>query len=620
MTSATSCCVLLVVLFHLAACQKSPLPYLPADFKMNVMFKSWFDDKLYSFTVAYTRQGQGLGNRLYVSRTSQGISYIKLYNFDNDVLYVADGSTRQCQVTKGIPDSEKDDPFFPVKFRVDAKGGKLFDVPNSLIRFDGGDKQLLKQGTPIDADEWATNVTVKVQGQSYLCTTTVVWSKNGALTPKCDNKVANKGFCPPVPLDALVMCDEDKAIRYTFADYEENLDYTIFEEPVGFFCEGAERAQLPALPRAFSFSAETKVSDSQDVQKSKVWCDLPSFLVARETYNEDVDTPVLRSVYDYYTGKLSCMKYLIAPDTGKCQASVLEKEELNVPEPLDLVWGAKRNYAFQKAGERRCRSWNCAVYAGMADASAAPGKSVVSNLYYAYENELKDATLPVYMELFDEAQGGDVIEKRHIYEFEADLRDWSPFDIAVCFAPHEVRTFLLTVRGNSDFGPGKGTRGALAKAFRIQMRQAMGLAQDIRLSRVSVFPRDNNLLLVLARLLPAANTDHITVPDPTVDEATKKLNETINAGNFKVYLDIPGSDQKPEYVATQLMTRYVAAAPDASSKGYSSGSMAALGIMMILLGAAIAIGAVYLAARKYPRSTMTTMLLQPKSNQSNGDI
>ncbi|KAH7976559.1 hypothetical protein HPB52_016196 [Rhipicephalus sanguineus] len=236
--------------------QKSPLPYLPSDFKVNVVFKSWFDDKLYSFTVAYTRQGQGLGNRLYVSRTSQGISYIKLYNFDNDALYVADGATRQCQVTKGIPDSEKDDPYFPVKFRADAKGGKLFDLPNSLIRFEGGDKSL------------------------------------------------NKGVCPPVPLDGLVMCGDDKAIRYTFADYEENLDYTIFEEPVGFYCEGAERAQLPELPRVFSFSAETKVSDSQDVQKSKVWCDLPSFLVARETYNEDADTPVLRSVYDYYTGKL----------------------------------------------------------------------------------------------------------------------------------------------------------------------------------------------------------------------------------------------------------------------------------------------------------------------------
>nr|XP_037271662.1 uncharacterized protein LOC119163702 isoform X2 [Rhipicephalus microplus] len=612
MASATTTCVLLTVLLHLAACQKPGLPYLPADFKMNVMFKSWFDDKLYSFTVAYTRQGQGLGNRLYVSRTSQGISYIKLYNFDNDVLYVADESTRQCHVTKGIPDSEKDDPYFPVKFRVDAKGSKLFDAPNSLIRFDGGDKQQI-QGTPIDADEWRTSATVKLQGQSYVCTTTVVWSKNGAITPNCDNKAANKGVCPSVPLDALVTCDDDKAIRYTFADYVENLDYTIFEEPVGFFCEGAERARLPELPRVFSFSAETKVADSEDVERSKVWCDLPSFLVARETYNEDADTPVLRGVYDYYTG----MKYLITPGTGKCQASVMEKQELTVPEPVDLVWGAKHDYAFQKAGERRCRSWNCAVYAGVADASAAPEKSVVSNLYYAYENEMKEATLPVYMELFDQAQGGDVIEKRHIYEFEADLSDWLPFDTTLCFHAHEVRTFLLTVQGNSDFGPGKGTREALAKALRIQMRQTMGIAQDIRLSRVSVFPRANNLLLVLARLLPAANTDHITVPDPTVDEATKKLNETINAGSFKVYLDIPGSDQKPEYVVTQMMNRYVVAPPDASSKGYSSGSMAALGIMMVLLGAAIAMGAVYLAARRYPRSTMATILLQNKGSGDN---
>ncbi|KAL3226721.1 hypothetical protein MRX96_024784 [Rhipicephalus microplus] len=590
MASATTTCVLLTVLLHLAACQKPGLPYLPADFKMNVMFKSWFDDKLYSFTVAYTRQGQGLGNRLYVSRTSQGISYIKLYNFDNDVLYVADESTRQCHVTKGIPDSEKDDPYFPVKFRVDAKGSKLYDAPNSLIRFDGGDKQQI-QGTPIDADEWRTSATVKLQGQSYVCTTTVVWSKNGAITPNCDNKAANKGVCPSVPLDALVTCDDDKAIRYTFADYVENLDYTIFEEPVGFFCEGAERARLPELPRVFSFSAETKVADSEDVERSKVWCDLPQLPGCPGNVQRGCRHAGLE-------GRLRLLHgHEISHHSRHGQVSGLrdgEKQELTVPEPVDLVWGAKHDYAFQKAGERRCRSWNCAVYAGVADASAAPRK----------ENEMKEATLPVYMELFDQAQGGDVIEKRHIYEFEADLSDWLPFDTALCFHAHEVRTFLLTVQGNSDFGPGKGTREALAKALRIQMRQTMGIAQDIRLSRVSVFPRANNLLLVLARLLPAANTDHITVPDPTVDEATKKLNETINAGSFKVYLDIPGSDQ-------------VLAPPDASSQGYSSGSMAALGIMMVLLGAAIAMGAVYLAARRYPRSTMATILLQNKGSGDN---
>ncbi|KAH6923299.1 hypothetical protein HPB50_026716 [Hyalomma asiaticum] len=534
--------------------------------------------------MGHPRQGQGLGNRLYVSRTSQGVSYIKLYDFDSDVLYVADDSyLSACKVPKSCAPASANDAY-------------------------SNPKQKRASGTPIDADEWTTNVTVRVQGQSYQCITTIVWSKNGAITPKCDNKAANKGFCPPVPLDALVMCADDKAIRYTFADYEENLDYTIFEEPVGFFCEGTERAQLPELPRVFSFSAETRVSDSQDVQRSKVWCDLPSFLVARETYNEDADTPVLRSVYDYYTG----MKYFIAPDTGKCKAVVMEKEELNVPEPATLVWGARRSYAFQKAGERHCRSWDCAVYAGMADGSASPGKALVSNLYYAYENQLKEASLPVYMELFDEAKDGDIVEKRHIYEFEAYLRNWLPFDTTACFHSHEVRTLVLSVQGNSDFGPGKGTIEGLAKAFRIQMSRTMGIAQDIRLSRVFVFPRDNNRLIVMARLLPAANTDHITVMDPMVDEATKKLNESINAGSFKVYLNISGSDQLHHPALRPKDTLAVSV-----HNHLWPGSMAALGIMMLLLGAAIAVGAVFLTARRYPRSTMTTILLQPTSSGDN---
>ncbi|KAK8780226.1 hypothetical protein V5799_018427 [Amblyomma americanum] len=610
MASGPSLCLVLLGLLQLAACQGQPrAPFLPSDFKMNVMYKSWFDDNLYAFTVAYTRRGLGLGNRLYVSRLSQGVSYTKLYDFENDILYEAKGDTRQCTTTHGIPEAEKEDPYFPVAFRS-ANGRKVFDTPDSLIRFDGGEKKQI-QNVPGGADEWQTDVTVTVRGQVHHCQNTIVWSKNGTGTPYCDRKSENYGRCPPVPLDALVGCEGGNAIRYSFADFVEIFDSTIFEEPVGFFCEGVDRATLPTLPSVFTFSAETKTADNQDVQKSKVWVNLPSFLVAREAYYSDADTPMMRSVFDYATG----MKYFITPDTGSCQASVMAKEELTIPQPDALVWGAGRDYSYQKTGERPCRSWNCAVYAGMDNSAGSPDKSQVANLYYAYENEMKGASLPVFMEVYDEAKKGDVIERREIFDFETDLRDWSPFDISICFHAHEARTLLINVQGNADFGPGRGTRDALAKAFRAQLKNAMGIAQDIRLSRVSVFPRGDNRVVVLVRLLPAASTDHLVVADPTVDEATQKLNETVIAGKLKVVLNITGAAQQPEYVATELTSRQQAPPPD-SSVGYSPGSMAALGIMMLLIGIAIALGVVYFAARKYPQSSMTTILLQPRSSGS----
>lgn len=608
MALGPSRCLVLVGLLQLVAGQgQSRAPFLPSDFKMNVMYKSWFDDNLYAFTVAYTRRGEGLGNRLYVSRTSQGVSYVKLYDFENDILYEAKGDTRKCTTTHGIPESEKDDPYFPVAF-VPSNNRKVFDNPDSLIRFDRGEKKQV-QDMPTGADEWSTDVTVTVQGQTHHCKNTVVWSKNGTGTPYCDRKSENYGRCPPVPLDALVECEDKKAIRYTFADFVEVFDTTIFEEPTGFFCEGVDRASLPELPSVFTFSAETKTADRQDVQKSKVWVNLPSFLVARETYYVDADTAILRTVFDFATG----MKYYIAPDTGKCEASVMAKDELTVPQPLGLVWGAGRDYSYQKTGERRCRSWTCAVYAGMDGNTGSPEKAKVANLYYAFEDELKPASLPVFMDVYDEAKRGDLVEHRQIFDFETDIRDWSPFDINVCFHAHEARTLLLSVQGNADFGPGRGTRDALAKAFRARLKDVMGIAQDIRLSRVSVFPRGDNALAILVRLLPAAFTDHLVVADPSIDEATQKLNETVIAGKLKVVLNVTGAAQHPEYVVTQLASRLQAPAPD-SSAGYSPGSMAALGIMMLLIGIATALGVVYIAARKYPQSSMTTILLQPRGS------
>lgn len=611
--------IVLVGLFQLATCQKAPVPpYLPSDFKVNVVYNSWFDQDIYQFTIAYTRQGQGLGNRLYVSRLSQGVRYTKLYDFSNDVLYEAKGENRQCVVTKGIPESEKTDPYFPVHFKKSASG-KVFDDPSSLVRFKSKDMKWKDSAARV-ADEWVCDgQEVTFKGQTYQCSTSMVWSKMHTISPYCDEKLANKGFCPRVPLDSLVTCGDDKAIRYTFSDYREDFDYSIFEEPMGFFCEGMERATLPQLPNVMSFAAETKTSDSQDVVRSRVWYDLPSFLVVRDTYHVvGAETLTSKYVLDYSTG----MKYYITTNTGKCQAFVMHKDELTIPSPSAIVWGAGRDYAFQKAGERPCRSWNCAVYAGMDDNPGGPQKSKVANLYYAYLDETETASLPVSMEVYDEAKGGDVVEHRQIFDVESNFKDWWPFDISSCFHSHEITFIMLTLRGNSDFGIGTGTQDGLAQAVRIELTKAMGIAQDIRLNRVMVNPAGENQVKIFARLLPEARTDHTIVADPTVDEALKRLNETVAAGNFKVVLNVTGASENPVYVGTALQTRLfnneqpVAAA---SYQGYSSGSMAALGIMMLLIGAALAVGAVFLVARRFPHGGMTTMLLQPRKAGTEGD-
>ncbi|KAG0410116.1 hypothetical protein HPB47_012758 [Ixodes persulcatus] len=203
-------------------------PELPNDFKMNVMFSAWFDKNIYSCTIAYSRFGAGQGNRLYIAKTTSGYTDTKTYDFDNDLMIVTSGKARTCKTIKGIPESEKVDPFFPVAFKS-SDGKKFFDEPNSLIRF-LGDKRSMTE-SPNTPNEWKTEVTVTIDNQVHHCGLVSIWSENGTVTPLCDRKNENHGACPPIPMDSGIDC-EGKQINYLFSDYTEYLDYSIFEASV----------------------------------------------------------------------------------------------------------------------------------------------------------------------------------------------------------------------------------------------------------------------------------------------------------------------------------------------------------------------------------------------------
>ncbi|XP_077498142.1 uncharacterized protein LOC144108831 isoform X1 [Amblyomma americanum] len=201
-------------------------PSLSSYFKMNVMYKPWFDEGLSSCTVAYSSESHAPGNHLYVSCRLHGVNTTKHYDFGRDVLHVSQGGTAQPRVTRGIPEAEKDDPYFPVTFRT-ASGRKVFDQPDSLIRFTGDNKRLTQRTG--NEEEWETDVIVVANGETYQCTNSITWSRNSAVSPYCDDQPASRGPCPLVPLVGLVSCGEEKIIRYSVIDYVEEYDPAIFE-------------------------------------------------------------------------------------------------------------------------------------------------------------------------------------------------------------------------------------------------------------------------------------------------------------------------------------------------------------------------------------------------------
>ncbi|KAG0410117.1 hypothetical protein HPB47_012759 [Ixodes persulcatus] len=335
------------------------------------------------------------------------------------------------------------------------------------------------------------------------------------------------------------------------------------QEPVGFFCEGVSRTPLPKLPALFSFSAETWTDGYQDVERTRVWYDYNSLLVAREKYSLSPDELRQRTVYDYTTGN----KYVVFPDTYTCSRTVMAKEELTFPSAQYVLWGADKASVFQKTGM------------GPDDTEAA--------------------SLPVYMELFDETQSGRRVQARQIFDFRQNESFLPAFDISACYKPFETKLLALQIEGPDLVHPGKETLHKFAGVLKNRLLEVMSISQPLRITRVAVLPRRSTLVNAVATLLPEEKTEYTVVKDVTVDEALRKLNASIEANDFTINFNVDG-------VSTSVfkVRRMGAISPR---------SMAALGIMMLLLGAAVAVGVVVLVIRRYPKSNMTAILLREQA-------
>lgn len=200
-------------------------PTLPPSFQMDAKCSSWIDDKPTQCRLAYTNNG--LGNRLYMSCLFQGVNKTKLFDFTNDVLIIYNGSAVPWRSTKGIPESEKNELCFPAKFRTEG-GRKLFDKPDALFHFDGNGKKPA-QGLLPGANEWKVKAFISLQGETYECTNYVTFTRESKVSPYCDGTYQTRLDCPPVPHFATVLCGDHRIIRYSFGDYVEEYDHSVFE-------------------------------------------------------------------------------------------------------------------------------------------------------------------------------------------------------------------------------------------------------------------------------------------------------------------------------------------------------------------------------------------------------
>lgn len=216
-------------------------PSMPPVLKMDVKCKPWFRKDARFFTVAYTSEANSLGNRLFISRHSEGADDNAVHDYDKDIHYYIDGGTGKCNATKAIPDWQKHEICIPV-VRNNVYGLPVFD-PNSLVHFDGTNKRKTEfshEGT----SEWENVVTLVAEGKTLNCKGTVTWTWRSSVSPYCEGKSPRRGRCLLVPLVAVVSC-ADGDIAYEFRNHSVEFDRSLLEMPPS--CVQEERAKLPDL-------------------------------------------------------------------------------------------------------------------------------------------------------------------------------------------------------------------------------------------------------------------------------------------------------------------------------------------------------------------------------------
>ncbi|XP_064464431.1 uncharacterized protein LOC135375705 [Ornithodoros turicata] len=575
-------------------------PSFPSDFKVDVLVDTWWERGLKLYTIAYTAKGNGRGNLLYVSETSDNKEYIKMIDFGKDTIILANTLDESCNYANGIQEVEKTNIFFPVDF--ERRGHQVqFLTPDKLFRFDG--KKTPESSIAAGLSRWSSTTVLhdSPSGKDVQCNISFAWTTNGTKTPRCDRNAENVNACPPIPVVSQLLCDKETA-TYTFSSYTEELDYSIFQEPLGFYCGGKEKASsLPKLPSVFSLRAENIFPGSGNVVwYSYLWADLKNGAVATRHREESEDVIIIS---DYRAG----YQYEIDVTTETCVPRAMGGEGFTPKSKEELVWGEEIADDIQHSGDHRCRLSDCRVYA------TTTGEKV-QNLYYAYDNALDfgigEARRPAYMETREK---GVVQRQRHVVAFDEDVRYWDVFNLYRCFHQGDIRTLAITLEGNTNFDKDIESLHDLREAYREAVVEALGISQTLRFTIFWFVPNDTRTgMTATGFVFPARNDKGFE--DADTDAAIEHLKSVVDQRKFLFRVNASFGNDPVTYKAVSVSNGYRKGAPSASAvqatQGYTSGNMAGLGFGMLFLGIVLTAAAVYVAVRVCPKNQISAIFLQ----------
>ncbi|KAK7096164.1 hypothetical protein V1264_005495 [Littorina saxatilis] len=415
---------------------------------------------------------------------------------------------------------------------------------------------------------------------------------------------------------------------YEFYDFQADVDREskYFEVPRNTYCFSENNEKLlPTMPQAYSFNAEVLDVNAKTIGFLKEEYDNKTKIMRYEyrdppKANSPFGTNLVSQIHDYNTG----VAYVIDVLRANCTVQMIGEhafDNINVDathvrlrnpnEFLDL----NHNYVYQ--GVRNIRGVDCFSWAAERFDYPDPttnNPATTWTWYFASEDFLQsmgfrdNPVLPIMLEVFSDNQDNPIHRQMSFYEYNAEEPNILTYDLSSCYGPTQSKNFAFLVPGR--FRDVVAGDVKVFKYFVLLSLEAALSVSPLRISKLDAQEAGENVLVTFDLLdkapLPG---DVANAPDePTLAEAYQVLSDSVSKGELSILVSSPGftnlnkltvKPAGPEYSiqSSSRQRRSAAPNPDSSSSGYTGGAMGGMAVGMLIMGALVGFGIMYVVYR-----------------------
>lgn len=382
----------------------------------------------------------------------------------------------------------------------------------------------------------------------------------------------------------------------------------VFQTPPGVLCTNRINTKpVPSVPDAFSFTVEVVDKTLGTVSYMTEYYDSVNNFV-RYTYrpspreNSPFGTNDLIEVHDFNTG----VAYVTDKRHGNCTVTKINLTfdgSKNGPTTLRLRSSREFFYFnsinFTYEGVNKVRNIDTDTWVGQR-ANYPPGVGGTSTWQWFFATDnwfeintgLNQGGVPVQMNI--DAPNAGMSYEYHMFNFKNSVPDLLKYDVSACYVNRDRRKFLMKF-------PGQYTSVVDSNLDQFKYFVLMGLTQtmsisSLRVSNIQVF-FDKDIVVTFEVLDVAPIKGDVTKykPETPLATAANTLINKINSQQFFIAMhfannnDFTGMIPMPKSLieTTYLWNSQTGQAIPQASTGYGAGVMAAVGVVVPVVSAAL---------------------------------